>query len=359
MSGVVVLVVGCAAPVERMPAAVEARTEFPREAGDRADAMVLIASGSFTMGDDEGPPDGAPAHRVLLDAFWLDSTLVTVAAFATFAAQTGYQTSAENRGSGKTAVLGMKDWEWRDVPGASWRAPWGVANAQRIPLRGDLPVTMVSWLDADAYCRWAGKRLPTEAEWEYAMRAGASTRFPWGDTVKSGDGLPRFNHWEGRTHLENSAEDGWVYLSPVRAYPPNRWGLYDPVGNVWQWVSDWFSRDTFSRDAAEHPEGVRNPRGPDAGLFKVARGGSWWCSASTCHGYGLVTRGKTLPEAPFSNNGFRCARGIEAASAIQTEGAIGTSTSRRRVSASGAAESTEPTIIVYLKSSASTTSSPK
>ncbi|TNF27128.1 MAG: formylglycine-generating enzyme family protein [Deltaproteobacteria bacterium] len=278
----------------------------PGPAADGGD-LVAIPAGSFVLGHAHGPRDQTPPHRVELDAFWLERTLVTVDAFRAFVAATGYVTSAERRGTGKTAIVGMDDWEWREVAGLSWRAPWGDWNAEAIPLRGDMPVTMVSWLDADAYCRWRGRRLPTEAEWEYAMRAGATTRFPWGEDVLPADGRPRLNHWEGRTHHENSGADGWVYLSPVRTYPPNRWGLYDPAGNVWQWVADWWAPDTFAKDAAAHPDGVRDPRGPEGGVFKVARGGSWWCSARTCHGYGLVTRGKTRPEASFSNNGFRCA----------------------------------------------------
>lgn len=275
--------------------------------------MVAIPAGDFVMGrTDAHIADSRPRHRVTLDAFWLDATLVTIARFRAFVGATGHVTSAEKRGTGKTAIVGMKDWEWREMRGLSWRAPWGKHNAQAIPLRDDMPVTMVSWFDADAYCRWAGKRLPTEAEWEYAMRAGATTRFPWGDAPDR-DGKPGLNYWEGADHGANPAHDGWVYLSPVRAYPPNRWGLYDPSGNVWQWVSDWWSEHTFRRDATAHPGGVHDPRGPATGVLKVNRGGSWWCSAGTCEGYGLVTRGKTRPGAAFSNNGFRCAKDPPAA----------------------------------------------
>lgn len=269
--------------------------------------LVPIPAGEFVLGHEGGAAGEGPPHRVIVDAFWLERTLVTVDAFRRFVEATAYVTSAEKRGTGKTSILGMDDWEWREVAGVSWRAPWGEDNTRHIPLRGDMPVTMVSWLDADAYCRWRGRRLPSEAEWEYAMRAGATTRFPWGDQVRDATGRLRLNYWEGRSHHENAGTDGWVYLSPVRTYPPNRWGLFDPAGNVWQWVSDWWSAETFARDAEAFPDGVRNPRGPAEGTYKVARGGSWWCSAGTCHGYGLVSRGKTRPEASFSNNGFRCA----------------------------------------------------
>lgn len=269
------------------------------------DDLVAIPAGDFVFGHDGGPEDEQPAHRVHLSAFAIERTLVTIDAYAAFVEATGYVTTAERRGTGKTAIVGMDDWEWREVAGVSWRAPWGEANLTEIPMRGDMPVTMVSWLDADAYCRWKGRRLPTEAEWEYAMRAGATTRFPWGDDVLPADGVARLNHWEGRSHRENSGADGWVYLSPVHTYPPNRWGLYDPAGNVWQWVADWYAPDTFAKNAAT--PGITDPRGPDHGEYRVARGGSWWCSALTCHGYGLVSRGKTRPAASFSNNGFRCA----------------------------------------------------
>ena len=272
------------------------------------DDMVALPEGSFMLGHDGGPDDERPAHLVHITAFAIERTLVTNDAYAAFVADTGYRTTAERRGTGKTAVLGMDDWEWREVADVSWRAPWGEANAAFIPLSGDMPVTMVSWLDADAYCRWRKRRLPTEAEWEYAMRAGATTRFPWGEDALPVSSEPRLNHWEGRTHQENSGADGWIYVSPVRAYPPNRWGIYDPAGNVWQWVADWYADDTFAQNARV-PGGVIDPQGPDHGEMRVARGGSWWCSALTCHGYGLVSRGKTRPEASFSNNGFRCASG--------------------------------------------------
>ena len=267
--------------------------------------MIEIAGGSFTMGrDDAGKRDERPAHRVTLSPFAIDETLVTVAAFRAFVAQTDYRTSAERLGFGMTAVEGMDDWQWRRVAGASWRAPWGEdANAPRPA--DDEPVVMVSWVDADAYCRHYGKTLPTEAQWEHAMRAGAEgTRFPWGDDPHRADGKLGLNYWQGRDHHADPREDGYLYVSPVRAFPPNAWGIYDPVGNAWQWVADWYGADTYARDAA----GVTDPAGPGSGWARVARGGSWWCSANACAAYGLHARGKSRPDAPFSNNGFRCAR---------------------------------------------------
>ncbi len=272
-----------------------------------AQDMLPIAAGAFTRGlAQSAHPDETPPHRVELSAFTLDRTLVTVAAFRAYVAVTGAVTSAERLGYGKTAVLGMADWEWRQVPGAHWRQPWGAENVDTVALRDDAPVTMVSWLDADAYCRWRDARLPTEAEWEYAMRAGATTRYPWGDQPVRPGGAAGLNYWEGVTHADNPLTDGFLYLSPVRAFPHNAWGVYDPVGNVWQWTADWYAADTYAVAAAQG--GVRDPKGPAEGTDKVARGGSWWCSKDTCHGYGLIARGKTEPGAPFANNGFRCAQ---------------------------------------------------
>lgn len=262
--------------------------------------MVAVPGGSFVMGRDDSPRlDERPAHTVRISPFSFDETLVTVADFRRFVDETGYVTTAEKLGFGMVSVEGMDDWKWAETPGATWRQPWGPERAD-IVQGDDHPVVMVSWEDADAYCKARGARLPTEAEWEYAMRAGATGRYPWGDGPDR-DGRPGLNRWEGRDHHDNVATDGWVYTSPVRAFPPNAWGLYDPVGNVWQFTADWYAADTFQRGD------VTDPKGPDEGWAKVARGGSWWCSATTCAGYGLWDRGKTQPKAVYPNNGFRCA----------------------------------------------------
>jgi formylglycine-generating enzyme required for sulfatase activity len=271
--------------------------------------MLAIPSGTFARGrDDSARPDEIPRHHVHVDAFLIDATLVTRADFARFVDAMRYQTSAEKLGFGMVAVEGMDDWKWDQVKGANWRKPFGDRKTEYVP-RDDDPVTMVSWDDADAYCRWAHKRLPTEAELEYAARAGKSdTRFPWGDlpylpgTKKLG-----CNFWQGRTHHADTREDGYLYVSPVRAFPPNAFGLFDPVGNVWQWTSDWYS-ETYYAETARDPDLAQNPAGPKTGAKKVARGGSWWCSKTTCQGFGLYYRGKNEPDAPFNNNGFRCAK---------------------------------------------------
>ncbi len=273
--------------------------------------MIRVPAGSFWRGsDDARRPDEAPRHRVQLSAFELDETLVTIADYRAFVDATGHRTSAERFGYALVAVEGMKDWAWQRAAHASWRRPFG--DLMEYAVSDDLPATAVGHDDANAYCHFLGKRLPTEAEWEYAMRAGSSDRYPWGPTPRRPDGRYGLNHWqgpaEGEEHSKNLLDDGFAYLSPVRAFPPNAWGFYDPVGNVWQLVADWYAPDTYKRAAAAGV--VVDPQGPRFGKKRVTRGGSWWCSARTCSGFGLQYRGKNVPDAPFNNVGFRCARSI-------------------------------------------------
>jgi formylglycine-generating enzyme required for sulfatase activity len=269
--------------------------------------MISLPAGSFTRGREHGRPDERPVHEVAVSAFEIDVTLVTRAAFARFVESSGYVTSAERAGFGIGAREGMDDWEWERLPGASWRRPFkeGTPGSDAY-LRGDAPVVMVSFDDATAYCASVGKRLPTEAEWEYAMRAGSSgTRYPWGDDANR-DGKIGLNYWQGESHHHNDLDDAYLYVSPVRAFPPNAWGIYDPVGNVWQWTADYYAPDTYV--VVAHASPARDPHGPAAGRLRVLRGGSWWCGYCTCEGNGLFYRGKALPNATFNNNGFRCAR---------------------------------------------------
>jgi formylglycine-generating enzyme required for sulfatase activity len=315
-------------PLLVMSAAEPAATNSSEKA--ESPDMVVIAAGSFFQGRENGRKDEAPRHEVWVDAFAIDATLVTVEAFTRFVEETHYRTSAEKMGFGMVSREGMKDWAWDKVLGANFRVPFGASQAKELPTHPDDPVVMVSWTDAAAYCRHYGKRLPTEAEWEYAMRAGKSdTRFPWGDSPLRDDGKYGLNFWQGESHNKNELADGYRYFSPVKAFPPNAWGIYDPVGNVWQWVADYYSPDAYQEavdaanaaNSAAAPDAgisisdggssskvvVRNPRGPKTGTKRVARGGSWWCSPTTCSAFGLFYRGKTKPEAPFNNNGFRCA----------------------------------------------------
>ena len=273
------------------------------EAGPSSPGWVRVPGGSFTMGRDGGPHrEESPAHRVTVTGFEMQQTLVTVAAFRAWVDETGFRTSAERLGFAMVSHEGMDDWAWERVPGAQWRAPWGPDAPN--PQGDDHPVVVVSWRDADAYCSAHGWRLPTEAEWEYAMRAGSDgTRYPWGDEPVV-DGAYRLNFWQGRDHHRDDRADGWLYTSPVTAFPPNARGLYDPVGNTWQWTADWYAADTYEKDR----DGVVDPTGPGDGWAKVARGGSWWCSPGACSAYGLWARGKSRPDAPYPNNGFRCVR---------------------------------------------------
>ena len=278
--------------------------------------MVLVPAGSFQRGRDRSERrDEVPAHRVRLRAFYLDATLVTRGAFARFVAETRYRTTAERRGFGVGASEGMDDWAWERIPGSSWRRPFWEDSADTPAfLRDDAPVVMVSFEDASRYCAHLGRRLPTEAEWEYAMRAGAAGRYPWGEDAERSPGALGLNFWQGASHHHNLRLDGHVYVSPVRAFPPNAWGLYDPVGNVWQWTADWWAKDTYAvyatRARAAAQGEVVDPKGPEQGDRRVLRGGSWWCGACTCEGNGLFYRGKSVPRAAYNNIGFRCAKDL-------------------------------------------------
>jgi formylglycine-generating enzyme len=270
------------------------------------DDIRCLPAGTFHRGRAHTErPDERPPHDVAVGAFCIDRTLVTRARFDRFSTATGYLTDAERLGVGVESLETMDDWEWRRAPTASWRRPFTVENNDtREFLRDDVPVVMVSWFDAVAYCAWRHGRLPSEAEWEYAMRAGSSdTRYPWGESPRDADDHWRFNAWQGASHHHNDRADGYVYVSPVKAFAPNAWGIFDPVGNVWQWTADVYRADTYARtcsDAALPP--------PDAERHeqRVLRGGSWWCAPCTCEGYGLWYRGHSDPRSAFSNNGFRC-----------------------------------------------------
>lgn len=261
--------------------------------------MAPIPAGILVRGhEDADRPDESPPQTLTMRPFLIDRTLVTRADFERFVLATHWVTTAERNGFGVAAKEGMDDWEWRRVPDASWRRPFVDDDADaRAFLRPDAPVVMVSWDDAAAYCAHLHKRLPTEAEWEYAMRAGKSgTRYPWGEEPER-EGKLALNYWQGESHHRNTRADGFVYVSPVRAFPSNQWGIYDPVGNVWQWTADWYSPTAYSH--AEPPK---------TGAARVLRGGSWWCGPCTCEGNGLHYRGKADPRATFNNNGFRCAK---------------------------------------------------
>lgn len=297
--------------------------------------MVLIPEGSFEMGcKDCKLQDALPLHTVQLSSFWMDATPVTNAAFRTFAEKTGYKTIAERPLLAKdypdvpedklvpgsavfsppASVASLTNalvW-WSYVPGASWFRPEGPASGIR--KREDHPVVHVAYADADAYCQWADKRLPTEAEYEYAARGGLhGKRYAWGDDLKAGKRWLA-NIWQGKFPTHNAAEDGFKGTSPVRAFPANGYGLFDMGGNVWQWTSDWYRPDSYVQDAAKGT--VRNPHGPitshdpgEPGVPKrVQRGGSFLCSDHYCTRYLVGSRGKGAIDSAGSNVGFRCVK---------------------------------------------------
>ncbi len=274
------------------------------------------------MGDQHGdgdPADGErPVHRVVLGAFLLDATTVTNASFARFVKATDYVTDAERWGSSGvfhlaftgdrsdvlTSVEGAP-W-WLAVRGASWRRPEGPGSS--IGDRAQHPVVHVSWNDATAYCAWSGKRLPTEAEWEYAARGGLEgARYPWGDDLGVGRGRRwPLNIWQGRFPTENTREDGHLTTAPVKTYRPNAFGLWQTVGNVWEWTADWFAPDWYGR-SPEH-----DPGGPEHGAARVMRGGSYLCHDSYCNRYRVAARTSNTPESSSGNLGFRCAGSVAA-----------------------------------------------
>ncbi|WP_410767732.1 formylglycine-generating enzyme family protein [Fontibacillus sp. BL9] len=281
-----------------------------------ASGMVRIQGGSFLMGTDdkEGfPSDGeGPVREVTVSPFLLDETAVTNEMFASFVEDTHYVTDAERFGwsyvfhafvseeTGKkvTQVAAQTPWWWV-VEGASWRHPEGPDS--HVKERLDHPVVHTSWQDADSYCRWAGKRLPSEAEWEFAARGGlVQKRYPWGDELKPG-GEHLCNIWQGKFPDKNHASDGYAGTAPVRSYQPNGYGLYNMSGNVWEWCEDWFT-------PAYHlsSESV-NPRGPATGMAKSMRGGSYLCHKSYCNRYRVAARSKNTPDSSTGNIGFRCA----------------------------------------------------
>ncbi|KAM4651656.1 formylglycine-generating enzyme [Discoglossus pictus] len=283
------------------------------ETGAR-DKMVLLPKGLFTMGtDDPGiPPDGeSPARRVHLDAFYMDMYEVSNLEFEKFVSATGHVTEAERFGDSfvfegfisedvKSTIdkaVAAAPW-WLPVKGADWRHPEGLDS--QISDRMDHPVLHVSWNDAVAFCTWAGKRLPTEAEWEYACRGGLENRiFPWGNKLEP-KGEHYANLWQGVFPTDNTGEDGYEKTSPVSAFPPNGYGLYNMVGNAWEWTSDWW-------DVHHTSDESHNPTGPPSGTDKVKKGGSYMCHKSYCYRYRCAARSQNTPDSSSSNLGFRCA----------------------------------------------------
>lgn len=273
----------------------------------------MIPAGSFVMGDSSGDrnrSDGeTPLHKVSLGAFEIDSTAVTNSAFAQFVSETGYRTEAEEFGfsavfhlalhAPQSDVMGQAagaPW-WIGVRGADWAHPGGSLSS--IEGLEEHPVVHVSWNDAVAYCSWAGRRLPTEAEWERAARGGlASRKYPWGDDEVDAGGW-RTNIWQGDFPQRNTMDDGFLTTAPVRSFEPNGFGLWQPVGNVWEWCADWFDSNYYTSSP------VWNPRGPETGSGRVLRGGSYLCHISYCNRYRNSARSQNTPDSSMGNAGFR------------------------------------------------------
>ncbi|RAJ02638.1 formylglycine-generating enzyme required for sulfatase activity [Chitinophaga skermanii] len=304
--------------------------------------MVLVPGGSFQMGaaGEHANADEQPVHTVQLNTFYLDEHEVTNAQFAAFVAATGYVTTAEKyidkaelmsqlpAGSPEpdsSALLpgslvftppshavdlnDITQW-WSFVPGASWQHPWGPTS----DLTGleNHPVVHISYFDAQAYAQWAGKRLPTEAEWEYASRGGLLNQpFSWGSELLT-QGVPKANTWNGNFPYHNTETDHFKYTAPVKSYPANAYQLFDMAGNVWEWCADWYDTNYYKSLG----NNSHNPNGPAQAFDaddpstpkRVMRGGSFMCSDEYCRGYRVSARMKSSPESGLSNVGFRCAR---------------------------------------------------
>jgi formylglycine-generating enzyme len=344
---------GAAAPAAVAPSAF--RPTIPNKAPAPANApegMVWVPGGEFSMGCElpneslctaatmSSVNDAQPVHRVYVDGFWMDTNDVSNEQFEKFVKATGYKTVAEiaptkeqfptappeNLVAGSTVFMPTEkavpldnyfQW-WSYVHGANWRHPTGPAS----DLKGKekYPVVQIAYADAAAYAKWAGKRLPTEAEWEFAARGGLSGKtFAWGDVLKPG-GKWMANIYEGQFPVKDTGEDGFPGIAPVGQFPPNGYGLYDMAGNVWQWCSDWYRPDTYARMKLTGAEVARNPQGPPASYDpgdsqpkRVQRGGSYLCTDQYCTRYMMGTRGKGDVDTGSNHLGFRCVKDAGAA----------------------------------------------
>lgn len=303
--------------------------------------MVWIPAQEFTMGTDaDGDAlfDEKPAHRVWVDGFWLDETPVTNRQFKEFVDKTGYITTAQKAPSLQEIMsqvapgtpappaemlvpaslvfkppqrqVSLQDhsawWAW--TPGADWHHPFGPGSS--IKGKEDHPVVHISWSDACAYACWAGKRLPTEAEWECAAHGGKRTKYVWGNGEFCEE-CPQANIWQGSFPYKNSR--GTFGTTPVKKYKPNGYGLYDMAGNVWQWCSDFYHRQFYSQEAKKKIS--RNPKGPTKSFDpaephvakRITKGGSFLCNKNYCKGYRITARMRTSPDTSLCHTGFRCA----------------------------------------------------
>ena len=308
--------------------------------------MVLIKGGTFEMGADnnQADQDEYPKHQVKVNSFYMDITEVTNAQFKAFVDATGYITTAERKpdweelkkslppGTPKPAddvlvaaslvfkqssgPVDLNDyskwWSWEE--GADWKHPSGPSS--NITGKEHFPVVHISWDDAIAYCKWSGKRLPTEAEWEYAARGGKTNNiYPWGNEHVN-TGKAKANSWEGDFPYKNTAKDQFVKLAPVKSYAANGYGLYDMAGNVWEWCSDWYHHDYYKQLEGKltvNPQGPAESYDPQDPYSKKKslRGGSFLCNDAYCSGYRVARRMKSTPDTSLEHTGFRCVKDVK------------------------------------------------
>lgn len=302
--------------------------------------MVWIPDGEFEQGGDneQALPDEYPKHNVKLKGFWMDATEVTNSQFAEFVKATGYVTVAEKKpdweelkkqlpaGTPKPdesvlvasslvfkappAEVPLNDYSqwWAWTNGADWRHPHGPQT--NIEGKENYPVVHIAWIDAQAYAKWAGKRLPTEAEWEYAARGGLKNNiYPWGNQSIN-EGPPKANFWQGHFPDKNTMTDKFYLSAPVKSFQPNAYGLYDMSGNVWEWCQDLYNNKYYEKVKS----GTINPKGPDKSFDpeepsaskRVLRGGSFLCNDSYCSGYRVARRMKSTEDSSMEHSGFRC-----------------------------------------------------
>ncbi len=263
------------------------------------DGMARLPGGSFSLGSSDATHlDQRPVHRIVLAGFWFDTHPVTNWQFAQFVESTHYETTAERRGH--SLVFDRSTGSWREVAGASWRHPRDAQDS--LVGKEEQPVVHVSWYDACAFAAWAGKRLPTEAEFEYAARGGlADCQYPWGRELTP-EGPYMGNYWQGWFPQVDRGLDGFQGLSPVGVFPPNRWGLFDMASNVWCWCADWYAPDYYGQSLPN------NPTGPTTGAERVRRGGSWLSSEHHDGSLLVAHRDHAPPDQTTNHTGFRCAR---------------------------------------------------